>query len=468
MRGLADGDRGQPLIAADAVIGMDDEIARREHRQFGEERIGRFLALVAPHEAVAEHVLLGEQRDLRAAETVVEGEDDKGDRSAPPACGRGWGRDVCSFRGRWGGGRPSPSASRKREGSRRPQRFLPGIDQLEVGRAMIAQQSGQTLARTGRIARQHRLAPVACQPAQMVDDGFIDVRAIGALGTEIARAVYAEIDHGGAFRFVEGGDAVGGGLVKPLGKVLGGQIQAVDGERAIAARVARLRLHAVGVIIGDRFEALFCGCDRSGIAQDHRAVAQMIEQRGEFVLEQRQPMLHPRQAPPVADRLIERIAGRGRAEAFAVARAEAFDAVLVDQRFGSRQQHEAVDAPGGALIGGVEGADAFDFVAEEIEPERVFLAAREQVDQAAAHGKFTCIGNGFDADIAIGLQECGEPVAPDPLLGRKPRDQLADAKRRQRALRHRIDGGEQQLRALGRLLQAVERRHALCHDAQRR
>ncbi len=115
---------------------MDDEIARREHRQFGEESIGRFLALVAAHEAVAEHVLLGEQRDLGAAEAVVEGEDEERNRNSPPACGRGWGRDVCSFRGRWGGGRPSPSPSRKREGSRSAQRFLPRIDQLAVGRGI--------------------------------------------------------------------------------------------------------------------------------------------------------------------------------------------------------------------------------------------------------------------------------------------------------------------------------------------
>ena len=57
-------DLGQPLVAADAVIGMDDEIARGERRQLGEEGVGVLAALAAADQAVAEHVLLGEQGDV--------------------------------------------------------------------------------------------------------------------------------------------------------------------------------------------------------------------------------------------------------------------------------------------------------------------------------------------------------------------------------------------------------------------
>jgi hypothetical protein len=54
---------------------------------------------------------------------------------------------------------------------------------------------------------------------------------------------------------------------------------------------------------------------------------------------------------------------------------------------------------------GIEGADALDLVAEEIEAERLFGAAREQIDQPAAHRKLACIVDGVEADIAVGLEQ---------------------------------------------------------------
>ena len=58
----------------------------------------------------------------------------------------------------------------------------------------------------------------------------------------------------------------------------------------------------------------------------------------------------------------------------AIARAEALDAVLVEQRFARGHQSDRLGAAGGALVGGVEAAHRFDLVAEEVEPDR--LAAR--------------------------------------------------------------------------------------------
>ena len=79
-------------------------------------------------------------------------------------------------------------------------------------------------------------------------------------------------------------------------------------------------------------------------------------------------MFHARQPAAFADRLVQRIAGGGGAEFLAVAGAEALDRIFVEQGFGGGQEREAVDAADGALVGGVEGADAFDLVAEEVEP----------------------------------------------------------------------------------------------------
>src|SRR3546814_7852063 len=72
-----------------------------------------------------------------------------------------------------------------------------------------------------------------------------------------------------------------------------------------------------------------------------------------------------------ADSFIKRVAGGGPAKAFAVARAESLDRLLVQKRFGDRQQGETFDPAGGALICRIERPDAFDLVPEEVEPQRV-------------------------------------------------------------------------------------------------
>ena len=68
-----------------------------------------------------------------------------------------------------------------------------------------------------------------------------------------------------------------------------------------------------------------------------------------------------------------------------------------------------------ALIGGVEAANAFDLVAEEVDAQPGFLARGEQVENAAAHRKLALVGDGVDAAETIRYQQFGECVAVDPL-----------------------------------------------------
>src|SRR5690606_22411666 len=125
---------------------------------------------------------------------------------------------------------------------------------------------------------------------------------------------------------------------------------------------------AIGVIVGDRFEAGVGGPGVMRVADDDVVGREMIEEGGEAVLEQGEPMLHPREAAAFGDSLIERVASRRCAELLAVAAAEALDALGVEQRFGGGEEGEAfVEAADGALVLRVELADAFDLVAEEIE-----------------------------------------------------------------------------------------------------
>ena len=103
------------------MIGVDDEIAGRECRQFREEGIRALAPLLAPHQPVAEHVLLGEHRDLGRGEAMIERQDKQG--------GIGF----------------------------RPDRFLPCVGLLDAFQPVIGEQPGQPLPRAATVARQDYL-----------------------------------------------------------------------------------------------------------------------------------------------------------------------------------------------------------------------------------------------------------------------------------------------------------------------
>ena len=65
-------DRLQADEAADAVIGMDDEVAGRQRRRFGDEVGGALALLRAAHQPVAENVLLGDDDEVVGLEAGFE------------------------------------------------------------------------------------------------------------------------------------------------------------------------------------------------------------------------------------------------------------------------------------------------------------------------------------------------------------------------------------------------------------
>jgi hypothetical protein len=71
VRHLAYGNLRQSFVPADAVLGVNHEVAGRECRELGKKGIGGLALLAAAHEPVAEHVLFGEHRHVGRGEAVV-------------------------------------------------------------------------------------------------------------------------------------------------------------------------------------------------------------------------------------------------------------------------------------------------------------------------------------------------------------------------------------------------------------
>ena len=103
-------------------------------------------------------------------------------------------------------------------------------------------------------------------------------------------------------------------------------------------------------------------------------------------------MVDAGEPPPVRHRLVERIAGRGGAEQFAIAARKRLTLSSSSRVSEAGSRVKPSTRPMVRWVGGIEAADALDLVAEEIEPERLLLARREEIDEAAAHRELAGIG----------------------------------------------------------------------------
>ena len=267
----------------------------------------------------------------------------------------------------------------------------------------------------------------------MRDDGFEHVDGgIGALRREIAALPRAGIDHAGA--------AVGHGkrrqprqrrLIQPLAPFVFGQIEPVRRQRLVD-RAAAGMLHRLAprvVIVRDLLEALARGVLALRLDRDRRAV-EIVEQRVHPVLEQRQPVLHAGMAAAFADGFVQQIVALRRAEGGDIAHPEAADGFGDQLKFRNRHQIERAHVQQRALGLGIEAADQFQAVAEEIEPHGLVEPGRKQVEDAAAHGVFAGLAHRRGAVVAVMLQP-GHDRGPSARHG--PAPPTAPARRRFRA-----------------------------------
>ena len=83
--------------------------------------------------------------------------------------------------------------------------------------------------------------------------------------------------------------------------------------------------------------------------------------------------------------------------------------MIADRSFGERQQERFVHGIGGTLRSGIEAADRFDFVAEELDADRALGFGRIDIENAAAQGVLSGHFDDVGGLVADGVQ-VGEKI----------------------------------------------------------
>jgi hypothetical protein len=226
MRRAGDVDRLQGLVAADAVIGMHDEIPWCQRRRLGDELVEIAPAPRRAGEPVAEDILLAEQDDAVRDEALLDRQDREADRRARQSA------ELAAVR-----------------------------DATQIGQAALVQYGQEPLGRSRTECGDRSLAAGFAFDFEIVPHRLEQHRVrIGALGSEIPRRPGAGIER------------VAVTLIRRKGRELhdrpaaqrGLPIPAVEKELVRADRPvnrrtgARCRGHIVarGVEIGDGLEAV--------------------------------------------------------------------------------------------------------------------------------------------------------------------------------------------------------------------
>ncbi len=194
------------------------------------------------------------------------------------------------------------------------------------------------------------------------------------------------------------------------------------GRHRLVGRRAELvllqRFVARLVVLGDLLEAALGGFVAAMVEADGHA-GQIVEQRLEVIVEQRQPVLLPRIAVAGAHRLVQRIVVGGAAEQLDVARAEQLLGLLAERDLAHRHQGELLHRLGRALRLHVEGLDGLQRVAEEVEAYRAGAPRRIKIEDAAAHGVLALLHDGAAARVAHQREALRQVRHVDALAGRQ-------------------------------------------------
>ena len=333
---VAELERLEPEVAADAVFDVDNRVAHTQLREVADHRfdVARALPTAAAQATRACRIELGlgQDRDARV------------------------GQDEAAVH--------RSDAERQRSVARQ--------ETVEVGRvcrrdSVLGEHLGHRFAASGGVGQDQRAAAELrqkrAQPRQRIL-GLPRDRDVGHRGEALGRAIAERDAREGLARDEE----LLGIEIEPFRRQTGTLRVLADEPEAV------LRLPP---------EALTRVLDRP-VQHQHAVVRQVVEQGGGRVEEQGQVVLDARVRHAEADVLVERRARRIALEGLAPAVAERGAARLVEGKLPAGQDADVADRIQRALRVRIEGLDRVDALVEQVEAKRQPCAHREHVEQAAA------------------------------------------------------------------------------------
>ena len=368
MRGAVDGHRFQPVVAADAVILMHDQIAGGDFGGVRDELVGAAAALGRPGDALAEQILLRHHRQPVGDEAAFQAEHRERDAAL----------------------RQSP-------------RRIGIFDILDVPNAVLAQHQRQALPRPRTPGGDHHGAP-GRRPA------------LAQLGKPIKRGQWlpgqnrprpaADIHPLRAIRLAERRER----KHRPRQRRIPGrlvQIQHVRRNRPVRLLARPRRPAALGKMIRDQLQPRRNRILRPEIQADRRR-RQVVENRLHPLREERRVMLNPRMPMTLGHRQIQGILDRFRPKQIPPGRPEPADRRLIKRQFRRRMKIQAFYRLAAALRLRIEPANRLDRVAEQINPHRRRLARRKHVDDPATQRILARLHHRAGAIIPVRIQKPGQ------------------------------------------------------------
>ena len=431
VRGAKRRDRLQARKPPDTVVAVDDEIADRKARRFRQDISGLASAPPLPHQAVAKHVLLRDDGEVRRLETF--------------------------FDSKYGKGRLARS-QREHIGE--------ALDFRGILETVILQKRDQPFARTGRPGREKHPPVLGMNASDMSDDRVEHiVIGIGALGRERAAALSVHRVDVRRARIVERRQSRDRPRAERRPPVFAVEKHLVRRHGFVGRGAETLAFEGIDarlIVLADLLEPLLDRLVRVVIEADPDT-RQIIEQRLEARMEERQPMLLADVTPAAADRLIKRIIARIAAEQRDVARPEQRRRRFTERDFAHRHQRKFRHGLQRALRLGVERLDALELIAEKVEPYRIAASRRIKIEDAATLRVFAGLHHGTRPVVAVGFETLDEIGRVETLSGRNRPDGATNEATRRDALQNGIDRRQHQ----SRLLAAADRELSERHDPPR-
>ena len=218
------------------------------------------------------------------------------------------------------------------------------------------------------------------------------------------------------------------------------------------------RMTAGVVLVGNRRPPRHPDRRRLVIQRDRR-IGQEIKQRFKPVMEKPQPMFDARMFAPGTDRLVQRIIRACRTEFDPVILPEPGHRRLVQDHFGHRGKFDQGQLFGRPLGGRIKPPRPVQHVAKEIEPDRLCLPRRKNVDDPAAQRVIA----GLHHRRALGKSHAGQKSAQlpdiDPVTDPGCKRGIAQQLPRRHPLRCGIQGGQQDELRRHDMHQSRQRRH---------